>query len=748
MMRLPRLLTTAERRGLLFHRPMFGVVPLLAILAWAAPVALLPIQSWAQDQVQVPAQLRTSVENFWHFGKIARYDLANNAAREILAAGADPLAVLVAFEQTAESRNDNLDQWLLRWQGIEAMKDVTTQIMETLAEGYQARREDPAFIEGNIQRLSAGERAYGIAFNRLRESGELAVPFMVKYLQDPAQSEHHPSIRRALRDLGRIALNPLVAATEMDDHTTLATIVTVLGDLGYDLAVPYLVRVVQSKSIPMVTRNAAFSAAQRLRMADPQNANVAELFYQLGEKFYYEQAAVVADPRRPVAYVWYWQNGTLIKRDVPAAIFNEIMAMRSAEYALELGGAEGDPLSLWLAANYKREAELPEGQVDPTRAPNQPAPHYYGVAAGPQYLNRALARALRDRNPAVALAVIRSLQDVVGRSNLFSGTEGRPLIDAMAYPNRQVRFAAAFAVAGARPTSDFPGQERVVPLLAEALGQTGVSGVLVAIPDRDRLTQVIGQLQNLGFSTAGEVTPESAARASQQLPAVDAILIADTFGEAGVAQMLAIAAERSHLQGAARIVLVQTPASIWVERAASDPLLSTTQASEGDDLRQAIEQGLAAAGAAGIDAEVATALAIRAGELLRDIAISGATPFDLSVAHTPLLRTLTEDQRPQIVMLAGQVLSQLDGQDIQFGLLQKGLSDEVDPEVRVSVLKSLAANAGLFGNRLGTDQVTALQTLVREAPSNDIKIAAAEAHGAMNLPADQARMLIVEQARR
>jgi len=102
--------------------------------------------------------------------------------------------------------------------------------------------------------------------------------------------------------------------------------------------------------------------------------------------------------------------------------------MRCCRYALDLGGSQGDALSLWLAANYKREIELPSGAADPTHPATTPNAHYYGVSAGAQYLNSALARALRDRNSQVALHVILSLQNIAGQSNALPGGRG-PLVD-------------------------------------------------------------------------------------------------------------------------------------------------------------------------------------------------------------------------------------------------------------------------------------------------------------------------------
>ena len=85
------------------------------------------------------------------------------------------------------------------------------------------------------------------------------------------------------------------------------------------------------------------------------------------------QCECQSDPRRLVSYMWYWtEDKGLTKIDVPNPIFSDLMAMRSAEYALTLGTSQ-EAQALWLVANYKREVDLPEGQKDATRADNQPS---------------------------------------------------------------------------------------------------------------------------------------------------------------------------------------------------------------------------------------------------------------------------------------------------------------------------------------------------------------------------------------
>jgi hypothetical protein len=709
-----------------------------------APEATAPVPEAAAPAQQ--ANVKATVENFWHFGKIARYDLANAAAQEILNSGADPADVLKAFEEVAQSRKDSIEQWMLRWQRVKEMEDVTTKLLNVMEQGRRGRVQEPNYIEQYIGRLSAGERPYQIAVDRLRRSGEVAVPFMVQWLRDPQKREHHPAIRRALRDMGKYALSPLCAATEMKDWDTLVTIVNVLGDLGYDSAAPFLARLTTDKEAPGSVKAAAAAALQRLGVTGSRGAGAADLFYEQGEKFYYDKNSITADNRVNVGYIWYWSDQGLVKKDVPPAIFNELMAMRSCEYALKLGGSQNDALSLWLASNYKREVELPEGATDPTRLPNQPDAHYYGVVTGTQYLNNALARTLRDRNAPVSLKIIKSLQEIIGQSNMFTGSNTRPLIDAMRYPDRLVRFEAAFALAGALPQKTFEGQENVVPLLGEALSQTGQATVYVVAPSENQVNTLVEGLKAQGYNAAGAAGAEAAVANAAQLPAVDVFVVMEDLGPDQVDRLFAMARNNARLQGAVRLVMTKTGASRYEQMKVSDSLLATTTAADPATLKAPIEEARKKAGSLPVDPTVASEYATRAGLLLRDVAISRGQVYDIAAAKTALLGALS-DQRPDIVVLGGSVLGLLNDRDAQAGLLQTAQAEQTSDDVKISLYKSLATNAKFFGNLLESAQVTALSKVVDNAQNLQVRSAAAEAHGALNLPPDEAKGLIVEQSR-
>jgi hypothetical protein len=719
----------------------------LPLLHTAPPAIAQEPGAPADAASNVPAELQAAVENYWHYGKIARYDLQKIEADKITASGQPPVVVLEAFEKTATGRGDNLDDWVLRWQGIKDAADTANAVAKTLAEGRLTRRGDQRYIESQIQRLGNGERAYLLGVGQLRESGELAVPLMVAYLQNPQQAALHGPIRRALRDLGRSAVSPLVAATEIQKDTdTLLAIVDVLGAIGYDAATPYLKRLAEATDRPASVRQAATAALARLGAS--QGTSAADAFYELSEKIYYGKTAIVADPQAPAAYVWFWSDDKgLTKQDVPPAIFAPVMAMRTSEYSLKLGQSRGDALSIWLAANYKREAALPQGATDTTRPEGFPSAHYFGVSAGAGHLYSTLDRALRDNDAGVALRAIKSLREIVGAASLPQDTAA-PLIAAMRFSDKLVRYEAAFVLASAMPAQEFSGAERVVPLLAEAVSQTGTGAVVVLAPrggEGTELNKTIQTIKGAGISVVGGATAQEAVNAASQLPSVDAILVSERVSPADVQQLLALTAGNGRLDRTPRIFIVESGASPYVERAATDPLTSTARGSDAETIKAALEAARTKAGTLPLTAEIATEYALKAATLLENLA-GRQTAYNLASAE-PVLETVLNDARPEIVKAAGNVLATIESQRVQPALLAVATNEKSSDDVKIATFKSLAGNAKRFGDKLSAEEHATLEAAVEAGTNLDVRAAAAEARGALNLPADQAKTLILKSSR-
>lgn len=720
-----------------------------------APAATAPAAAPApatQPAVSIPENqnLRDDVDDFWHYGKVARYDMATAFGNKLLSRPEPPLQMLQMFETTAAEHQDSLDDWMLRWQGSDnpQMAEVARKVEKVLDAGRHERRAEPKFIEANIKGLAVSERGYANHLAQLRDSGELAVPIMIDDLRDAGHAEYHDVITRALKDMGRSALNPLLTATETKDNALLLTIISVLGDVRYDAPIPFLARISQDQSRPADTRKAAVQALQKIGASVNgsaiNGATASDLFYRLGEKLYYNNSDISADPRGALAYIWYWddQKG-LNYKSVPPPIFGDLMAMRCCRIALELGPGSGDSLALWLAANNKAEVDLPEGASPVVFPKDRPSANYYNVYAGAQYLNAVLSRSMADHNSAVALKVIKSLEEIVGPGRQGMGQSGNsPLVQAMQYPDRLVRYEAAFALASGQATQPFPGRERVAPLLAEAVAQTGSANLLIIAPSQGDITKLSQELK--GYGVAGGENAQAAIANASSLPWIDVIVISENLGDAQVSQAYQLAGQSPRLERVGKVILAKTQASPWFQRTINDPLTVVTASTDTAGIQKAIEDARQKAGGNGLDEKTATSYAMRAATLLQRLAEARTQVYELSTTRTQLLASLN-DKRPEIVKAVADALAYMDSDQIQPSLLSRGLDDKTPDDEKVALLQSLAKNAKFHGNRLDESQIGDLQKAVESAQNLEVRTAAAEARGALNLPADQAKALIVKE---
>jgi hypothetical protein len=143
----------------------------------------------------------------------------------------------------------------------------------------------------------------------------------------------------------------------------LTTICGVIGDIGYPISAPYLSALVNNADASAQVKKAASIALSRIN-GDPKG-NTGDAFEALAEKFYYGAASIQPDPRSPMSFLWYWNDG-LSSKQVPPQIFNDIMTMRHAELALQQNCTNPDQaIALWLAANIRRSLDLPSGPARP-----------------------------------------------------------------------------------------------------------------------------------------------------------------------------------------------------------------------------------------------------------------------------------------------------------------------------------------------------------------------------------------------
>ncbi|HSI32959.1 MAG TPA: hypothetical protein VK986_05160, partial [Tepidisphaeraceae bacterium] len=687
-----------------------------------------------------------SAETFWHFAKIAKYDQAIAEGEKLLASNPAAPEMLAAFEAVARERGDDLFDTLLRWGGNEKLKDISQKLVGKLKEGQTGRITDRGFILEQVKRANVNSRGFENALNNLRQSGEIAAAVILSdVLRDENAANLHVTGRALLTRLGRLSLNPAVASLESKQSTFLIRVIGALGDMGYGDAAPYIARLHASTDPgTQPIKAAAAQALAQLGVLEPSSAKPAQMFHDLAERFYYSSSSITFDTRYPDANVWSWADDKgLIPKVVPNQIFNEIMSKRAAEYALKIEPGRADTVSLWLAANNRREADLPEGKTDTTH--DGPDAHFYNVALGTQYCNNVLARALKDRTPAVALKIVKSLQEIAGQSNMLSTIKGgdEPIIRAMQFPERAVRYEAAIALGSALPQAPFAGQEMVVPTLAEAISISGKPNVVIVAADLNAANTMKEAVKEAArVETAND--PDTATAAAGRLANVD-VLIIDSRNNKDTDAVLG----GPRVRNVARVIVVETKASPYVAEEFSNDLITTvvagTAAPAADALNAAVAKARTKSGAAAMDDKLAEGYAQRAAALLERLAVSRGQILDIGAAQTTLTRAL-EDTRVEVAKSAAGVLATINNKDAQTALAIKAADEKTADDLKAPMFKALAKSAKFYGNLLDASVVEQVQKVVETHGNLAVRSAAGEAQGALNLSPERAKNLIIQQS--
>jgi len=581
----------------------------------------------AQNQ---PQTLADNWNDFLHYTKIGRLDLAKGYAQAVLQANPDPAELF----QLVESNQAGYDVAMKAAETAhdDELAQLTQQLLSIINEGRFLRRTEPALIVEEIRRLSTTPRGKMMATRRLQDAGEYAVPFMLEAMGEAIRNPDYEvklaDMIEVLPKIGRPAIRPLAASLQMENEPLKGEVIRALGRIGYPQALPYLKYVVERDQATELRS----LAAEGIRQIDPRAASApaAAMFYQLGERYYYHDESLTPPKDVDFGNIWFWdaEANRVVRVEVDQDYFHELMAMRCCEWSLKSDDQFGLAIGLWLASFFKAEAT------------GLPMPEYFGeshadalvyaTTSGPEYLHQALARGVNDRNAAVALGAVEALATTAGeRSLMYTLGPSQPLMQALMFQDLAVRYSAAIAIGNAGPREAFTESRVVVQNLAEAL-----------------------------------------ARSAQQ----------NASGEA------------------------------WTP-------------------------------------ELAESYALRAVQAMHKLAVGRNPVIDLSLAQ-PALVAATNDKQQEIQVLAAQVLAYLNSPNAQRAIADMAMDSGHEMPVRISAFNALVDSAKLNGNMTSDATVGAIYALIQSRDTEpDLRAAAAAAFGALNLPSQKVKDLILDQAK-
>ncbi len=402
--------------------------------------------------------------DFLHYTVIGRFDLAAGFAQKIIDSNPDPLALLNLSEENprgyaivvkVHSSNPEL-------------APLAAQILDIIEKGRFVRRSDPEIILAEIKRLSSTVRGKYTAIERLKKAGEYAIPYMLDALGDAGRKAEFANITSALGEIGRTAIRPMTASLAMDDLIVKGEVIKALGKIGYPESLGYLKFVAENDSSDQL-RQLAIDSMRQIDSASV-NKTSAELFYELADDYYYKTDSLSVGDDVNSANIWFWDKEAkrLVREGVDKAYFYELMAMRCSEWSLRADPDFGSAIASWIAAFFRVENT---GIGYPKYfGPGHADAMTYATTLGPEYLHHALARGVKDKDDAVVLGTVEALARNAGEKSLMHRFQtSQPLVDALTYDNRAVKFTAAIAIALAGPVEKFKESEFVANNLADAI---------------------------------------------------------------------------------------------------------------------------------------------------------------------------------------------------------------------------------------------------------------------------------------
>ncbi len=683
------------------------------------------------------------LRDYVHYVRIARYDLALSNAQAMLDRLVPPFGKteadkggisLSAFVKLVDAGDvPRFEESVARGMRVAEVEQVSAKLLAAYEQGKRDEARVADNVTKNIQLLIGTSRQRLVGRERLIAAGEYAMPQLLENLTRNQDAALSTEIRKLMVDMGRQSVAPLTAALPAVEPKLQETLAGILGDIRYKAALPSLYELALSPTAGASTKKAASDAIAKIDRAFDAQMDASLLFENLGEDYYSQLESLTSFPRENMQLVWdFFPGGGLTATPVRSEIFHETMAMRMSERALRLRASNREATALWVASNFRREFDTPAEYKSPLFGSLRDA-MYYSVSAGPSISQRVLARALKTRDTALALKAINALSQTAGASALASADVGRPLLDALLYPNRRVQIEAALALAAANPQSTFEGSDRVVPILAGAVRDAGARFAVVVGANPEASNSIAGVLRTAGFT----VLPPGRSLSELAEP------IAGAPGVDLIVSMLPGSATRELIaQSRSSTRLLATPIVAIVSELAEPDLRAmygrdstialVREGSQPAQIATATSNLLSKNAGDALTADEAAAYQTRALTALRDLAIASTPVFNVGDSTLPLAGSI-ENAKGKLREQIGEVLARIGSKRAQSALAEATLAAEGDE--MLTLINKLTGSAKRFGNLLDDRQVKRFTDMAGKG-SDEQATAVAALIGALNLSND------------
>ncbi|MFH1023960.1 MAG: HEAT repeat domain-containing protein [Planctomycetota bacterium] len=331
-------------------------------------------------------------------------------------------------------------------EGADDLTKVARRLLDAAQTGHIRRITDKEAIDKVLTDLFANDfDRQMVSMMRLEVNiGQNAMPQLLPLLGDAKEDLKRIRAIEALNRIRDDAVLPLIEGCNSKNEFMTRNAAIVLGNLRDGRAVPALKRLWENPAADPLTRESAATALQKITGLPPDKLPPpTELYYQLAERYFYEDPSVMVPYHDKAFILWVWNadKGELSSIVVPACLYNEKLAEEACYDSITLAPGQ-EPVKSLLCAVYlaqwdeirdrievaragKEKGVVPEGELeDLTKlADRLKSLESIVYSSGEERLFATLARALKDRDVAIAVSAIRFISHL-SSGNLLPAAAG------------------------------------------------------------------------------------------------------------------------------------------------------------------------------------------------------------------------------------------------------------------------------------------------------------------------------------
>ncbi len=432
------------------------------------------------------------------------------------------------------------------------------------------------------------------------------------------------------------------------------------------------------------------------------------------------------------AELWTWTETGPAPRIVSKSEAESYLGLKFARQALDLDPKD-QPAQVVLVALALQNAIRVGPDAFPAQDPTGAYPQ--ALAAGPAVLSQVLRLALREGLHDLAAAAVMTLGHVADRDAMVVDAPAHPLVEALAAPDRRVRFAAAQALVELDPLQPFAGSDRVVPVLGQFLAAGDEHPEAVVIDgDVARGNAVAGVLQALGYDTSTAASGPQGFRRAARSAAVELVFVMPRVLEGPWLGRDLLANLRADAATAGIPIFLYGPLKLEDQTAEMRRTLPRVAfvptPADPDALKPVLERELARMGVRPFSPAERQRDAAQAAALLATISARAGSPFRAGIAALePELAAAL--RRPPLAAAVSATLADVPRQDAQRGLADLVLDPSRPAAQRIRSAADLARSIQRFGPLVAADQERSLADELDAATDPALKAALAEVVGAL-----------------